>query len=62
MTDNYIQGMSGVSAIVEEMKSNMSEIEDEQNKTDEEYNREKEISLMQKQLMLSMQLTALRPF
>lgn len=63
MLDNYIQqGMAGVPTLIEEMKSNMSAIEEEQTKSDEEYSREKEIRLMQKQLMLSMQLTAQRPF
>lgn len=62
MPDNYIQGMAGVPTLIEEMKSNMSAIEEEQTKSDEEYSREKEIRLMQKQLMLAMQLTAQRPF
>lgn len=62
MTDNYIVGMADVPTLIEEMKSNMSAIEEEQTKSDEEYSREKEIKLMQKQLMLSMQLTTQRPF
>ena len=54
--------MADVPTLIEEMKSNMSAIEEEQTKSDEEYSREKEIKLMQKQLMLSMQLTTQRPF
>lgn len=42
--------------IVEEMMANMSEIEREQEKSDDEYNRRKEINLLQKQLDLSMRL------
>lgn len=62
MPDNYIKGMADVPTLIEEMKSNMSAIEEEQTKSDEEYSREKEIRLMQKQLMLAMQLTTQRPF
>ena len=44
--------------LIEKMRSNMSEIQDEQEKTDEEYSRQREIELMQRQLMLGMKLSA----
>lgn len=57
MTDTYNKGMSERGDIIDQMVSNMSEIEKEQSKEDKDYNRRKELDLLQKQLDLSMRLS-----
>ena len=48
--------------IIDMMVDNMSEIEKEQEKSDEEYNQRKEINLLQKQLDLAMRLQSFYKF
>lgn len=54
--------MSDEGDIMEEMMTNMSEIKKEQEKSDEEYSRRKELDLLHKQLDLSMRLTTFYGF
>lgn len=57
MIDTYNKGMSERGDIIDQMVSNMSEIEKEQSKEDKDYNHRKELDLLQKQLDLSMRLS-----
>lgn len=62
METNYKQGMTDDKDIIDMMVDNMSEIEKEQEKSDEEYNQRKEINLLQKQLDLAMRLQSFYKF
>lgn len=57
METNYIRGMSERGEIIDAMKANLSEIEKERSKNNEEYDRRKEIDMATKQLDLAMRLS-----